>query len=43
MRTMVVRGKYRRRGKFGGYQATWKKAYVTLAEGEKMIEYGEDI
>ncbi len=43
VRTMVVRGKYRRRGKFGGYQPTWKKAYVTLEEGEKMIEYGEDI
>ena len=43
VRTMIVRGKYRRRGKFGGYQPSWKKAYVTLAEGEKMIEYGEDI
>ncbi len=40
--TMIVRGKFRRRGKFTGYQASWKKAYVTLAEGEKMIEYGED-
>ena len=43
VRTMVVRGKYRRRGKYGGYKPSWKKAYVTLAEGEKMIEYGEDI
>jgi large subunit ribosomal protein L23 len=42
VRTMVVRGKFRRRGKFGGYQASWKKAYVTLADGEKMIEYGEE-
>lgn len=43
VRTMVVRGKFRRRGKYGGYQPSWKKAYVTLAEGEKMIEYGDDI
>jgi large subunit ribosomal protein L23 len=41
--TLVVPGKFRRRGKFGGYQPSWKKAYVTLAEGERMIEYGEDI
>ena len=43
VRTMVVRGKMRRRGRFVGYQPSWKKAYVTLAEGEKMIEYGDDI
>jgi large subunit ribosomal protein L23 len=43
VRTMVVRGKMRRRGRFVGYQGSWKKAYVTLAEGEKMIEYGDDI
>ena len=43
VRTMVVRGKFRRRGRYTGYKPSWKKAYVTLAEGEKMIEYGEDI
>jgi large subunit ribosomal protein L23 len=43
VRTMVVRGKFRRRGRYGGYQPSWKKAYVKLVEGEKMIEYGEDI
>jgi large subunit ribosomal protein L23 len=43
VRTMVVSGKFRRRGRHGGYQPSWKKAYVTLMEGEKMIEYGEDI
>ena len=43
VRTMVVRGKMRRRGRFTGYQPSWKKAYVTLVKGEKMIEYGEDI
>jgi hypothetical protein len=39
---MVVPGKMRRRGKYSGYRSDWKKAYVTLREGEKMIEYGEN-
>lgn len=43
VRTMSVRGKLRRRGRYFGYRADWKKAYVTLAEGEKMIEYGDDV
>ena len=43
VRTMVVPGKMRRRGKYSGYRPDWKKAYVTLREGEKMIEYGENI
>ena len=43
VRTMVVPGKMRRRGKYTGYRSDWKKAYVTLREGEKMIEYGESI
>jgi large subunit ribosomal protein L23 len=42
VRTMVVPGKLRRRGKYSGYRSDWKKAYVTLRKGEKMIEYGED-
>ena len=42
VRTMVVPGKMRRRGKYSGYRSDWKKAYVTLREGEKMIEYGEN-
>ena len=41
VRTMTVHGKERRRGKYSGYRPDWKKAYVTLREGEKMIEYGE--
>jgi large subunit ribosomal protein L23 len=41
VRTMNVPGKERRRGKFTGYRPDWKKAYVTLRDGEKMIEYGE--
>ena len=42
VRTMNVPGKMRRRGRFTGYRPDWKKAYVTLREGEKMIEYGEN-
>src|SRR5262245_23794853 len=42
VRTMTVPGKLRRRGKYSGYRSDWKKAYVTLREGEKMIEYGEN-
>jgi len=41
VRTMKVPGKMRRRGRYFGYRPDWKKAYVTLREGEKMIEYGE--
>ena len=41
VRTMTVAGKERRRGKYSGYRPDCKKAYVTLREGEKMIEYGE--
>jgi large subunit ribosomal protein L23 len=43
VRTMIVPGKMRRRGKYSGYRSDWKKAYVTLREGEKMIEYGESV
>jgi large subunit ribosomal protein L23 len=40
---MNVPGKERRRGRFTGYRPDWKKAYVTLRDGEKMIEYGEAV
>jgi large subunit ribosomal protein L23 len=36
-------GKLRRRGRYKGYQADWKKAYVRLRSGEKMPEYAENI
>lgn len=39
VRTAVVEGKERRRGKFSGYRPDWKKAYVRLKAGEKMPEY----
>ena len=34
--TMHVRGKERRRGRTHGFQSDWKKAVVTLAEGQKI-------
>ena len=34
--TMNVRGKPRRRGTSYGYTADWKKAVVTLAEGDRI-------
>ena len=43
VRTMNVPGKERRRGRSTGYRPDWKKAYVTLRDGEKMIEYGEAV
>jgi large subunit ribosomal protein L23 len=46
VRTMVVKGKRKtqltRRGRFEGRKATWKKAIVTLKEGDK-IDYFENV
>ncbi len=36
-------GKERRRGRYTGYKPDWKKAYVRLKAGEKMIEFAENI
>ncbi len=41
VRTATNAGKMRRRGRFSGYRADWKKAYVRLKAGEKMPEYAE--
>lgn len=41
VRTVSLPGKFRRRGLRGGYRADWKKAYVRLKPGEKMVEYME--
>ena len=41
VRTANFVGKLRRRGKFAGYRPDWKKAYVKLKEGEKMVEYAQ--
>ena len=39
--TLNVRGKFRRHGKYQGYTPSWKKAYVTLTENSKAIEFFE--
>ena len=41
VRTLIVHGKTVRRGRHVGRRPDWKKAYVTLAEGQKMVEYFE--
>ena len=43
VRTANFVGKMRRRGQNEGYRRDWKKAYVKLADGEKMIEYAENL
>lgn len=39
VRTAVVRGKVKRFGRFFGKRRNWKKAYVTLAEGDAINLY----
>jgi len=41
VRTATFHGKNRRQGRFTGRRPDWKKAYVTLKQGEKMIEFSE--
>ncbi len=36
VRTLVVRGKARRFGRFSGKRSNWKKAYVRLVEGDSL-------
>jgi large subunit ribosomal protein L23 len=43
VKTLNFYGKERRRGRFSGYRPDWKKAYVKLKPGEKMIEYAENL
>ena len=43
VKTMQFFGKERRRGRYTGYRPDWKKAYVKLKPGEKMIEYAENV
>lgn len=40
VRTMIVRGKFRRFGRGGGVRPDWKKAVVTLQKGQK-IDFAE--
>ena len=43
VRVQNIRGKMRRVGRSVGKKKDWKKAYVKLKEGEKMIEYFEAV
>jgi large subunit ribosomal protein L23 len=36
VRTLNVKGKSKRFGAFSGVRSDWKKAYVTLAEGQEI-------
>jgi large subunit ribosomal protein L23 len=36
-------GKLRRQGRYQGHRPDWKKAYVLLKEGEKMVEFHEAV
>ena len=36
VRTINIRGKYKRVGQLYGQRSNWKKVYVTLREGEKL-------
>ena len=43
VRTVNYEGKKVRRGRFEGRRPSWKKAYVTLKEGQPPFEYGDVI
>jgi len=43
VRTSQMHGKVKRVGRSVGRRADWKKAYVKLKVGEKMIEYFEGV
>ena len=41
VRTSIAHGKVKRQGRYAGRRPDWKKAYITLREGEKMPEFLE--
>lgn len=41
VRVSNVHGKVKRQGRYSGRRPDWKKAYVVLKPGEKMIEFFE--
>jgi large subunit ribosomal protein L23 len=43
VRTATFHGKKRRQGRYSGRRPDWKKAYVKLKQGEKMIEFSETL
>lgn len=40
VRTAIIRGKIKRRGKSVGKRSNWKKAFVTLGEGQTIDFFG---
>jgi large subunit ribosomal protein L23 len=42
VRTLIVRGKEKRFGRFMGKRSNWKKAYIRLAAGDSIDLYGEE-
>lgn len=43
VRTANFHGKTRRQGRYTGRRPDWKKAYVTLKKGEKMVEFTQTV
>ena len=43
VRVINVHGKVKRQGRYVGKRPDWKKAYVLLKAGEKMIEFHEAV
>jgi len=41
VRVTRVHGKVKRQGRYSGRRPDWKKAFVVLKQGEKMIEFFE--
>ena len=41
VRVANMHGKVKRQGRYAGRRPDWKKAYVVLKQGEKMIEFFE--
>ena len=41
VRVAKIHGKVKRQGRYQGRRPDWKKAFVVLKEGEKMIEFFE--
>jgi large subunit ribosomal protein L23 len=39
VRVANVHGKVKRQGRYSGRRPDWKKAYVVLKKGEKMVEF----
>ena len=43
VRTVQYEGKMKKRGRYEGRRASFKKAYVTLKAGEPLVDYAEAI